>query len=483
MQRSRVVVIAGVIAAASIIIFCLPRANDSRQPTTARGELFDAAGRQLTRSGLQYQAALNLGELRKLPPARSAQFLSEVSYRFDLAQERLALVDHIRSVERQLPVRVSAEALQSHQQWLQESEWGAHHPALLRFLPITSRSYPYWRASAPLVGTVDPYGHGIEGMEWQLNEELAKGSPIQLSVDIQLQSRVALLLEQVHEHQPLQHINAVVIDLQARRLASLISLPNAADAVKTERNAHLRMRAATDVFQAGPMLEPLLLHGILNAHSDQGARLSRAFVEDNVATGIALAKEFRDYEQAVEHLQSVGLLRTPAVDLPGAVPALVRRDGSEQERLHDLGTGAAIAPSLLQYSGALATVLTGETSAPFKLVLEQSASAHNLKNLAFSSNVTHALREALIKRARVQSGNPQADFGGLWASYKDQGSSSHAQRSVIALFAPAHSPKFLVTIVLEGSRALASSELLALGERVLRPVLETPIEVAALSTQ
>jgi hypothetical protein len=208
--------------------------------------------------------------------------------------------------------------------------------------------------------------------------------------------------------------------------------------------------------------------------------LSQAFVHAKTATGIALAKEFSGYDQALAHLENVGLLQRPAVDLPGAIAALVRREGSEQELTHDLGTGAGVAPSLLQYSAALATILTGEPPVPLRLVLEPNIAAPESTALAFPLNVTYALREALIERARVQSGNAQADFGGLWASYQDHGVARTTKRSVIALFAPAHSPVFLVTLSLEGSSPLPSTELLALGERVLRPILDTPIEIAAL---
>jgi hypothetical protein len=78
------------------------------------------------------------------------------------------------------------------------------------------------------------------------------------------------------------------------------------------------------------------------------------------------------------------------------------------------------------------------------------------------------MRDALVRRARLRAGDARADFGGLWAAYRDRvDSGSGVGRAALALFTPAESPQFLVTVIFEGEPLLADPEVLELGRKVL----------------
>ena len=450
------------LAAAAGSILLLDRSDRSVSTTMAsRGALVDITGRALTENRESWQAALNVATLRRLDAAAQRTFLDALSAKLGLPADRIPRLDDRRYVqELHLPVRMAAEQRDEVQRWLAASEWSAHRPALLRFIAVPERVYPLHDASAALVGMVDSTGFGIEGLERALDRRLSAGESVRLTVDIDLQARISTLLEEVRSQRGMTGASAVVMDLENGLVATIASVPGFDPADLAQRvGRNVQLHAVTQAFQAGPMLEPFLMHGVFVRRPESDAAL--ASCPDLVA-------QFAGHADVLDHLQRVGLLGAPDVDFPGSISTLVRRTGTEAELLRDLGNGAGIAPSLLQYSAALASLIEGVPTRPVRLVADSNEAIAPADGAAVASGASRLLRAALVERARLRSGDAAADFGGLWAAYRDRVDSGvGVGRAALALFTPADSPNYLVTVTLEGEPLLSEQEVLALGRRVL----------------
>jgi hypothetical protein len=436
-----------------------------------RGSLIDVAGRTLTENQVVWQAALNAASLRKLDAAAGRRFLDALFTQLGLPADRIPNLEDRKSIhEFHLPARLGAGRRDEMRRWLAASEWGSHRPALLRFIAVPRRVYPLHAATAALVGMVDSDGYGIEGLEHALDRRLSAGESVRLTVDIALQAPTSAWLEEtLRSRRGMTAASAVIMDLETGEIAAIVSVPGYDPARLAERTGpNVHLRAITQAFQAGPMLVPFLMHGAFTRELAQGATLPAPLERSTSATGEDLVAQFSGHAQVLSHLTRVGLLRAADIDFPGAMPTLVRRGGTEQELLRDLGNGAGIAPSLLQYSATLASLVSGVPARPLRLVAGGDHSIARAEEDSVSSRASRLMRDALVRRARLRAGDASADFGGLWAAYRDRvDSGSGVGRAALALFTPAESPQFLVTVILEGEPLLADPEVLELGRKVL----------------
>jgi hypothetical protein len=468
--RRPAVICAAILGAAGGFCWLVGRpVQDARVPSPPRGLLHDVEGRVLTENRALWQPALNVVALRTLGPAAARRFLEALPAKLVVAAERIPNLDDRKSVrELHLPARVSGGQRDSIRQWLAASEWSSY-PALLRFVAVSERVYPQHEETAALVGMVDSAGEGIEGMEHALDRRLRSGESLRLTVAVDLQKPLGAMLEKFRVGSEMARANAVVMDLDSGQVRAIVSMPGYDPTVSAQRTGrNVQLRAITQAFQAGPMLEPFLLHCALIRGQTRDAAHTPPLGRLGLATGTDLITQFSGHAEILEHLSGVGLLRAPDVDFPGAIPAIVRRNGAEAELLRDIGNGAGIAPSLLQYSASLASLIAGVGTRPVRLVVDSDATIAPEDAAADVSRASRLLREVLVQRARLRSGDASADFGGLWAAYRDRVDGGvGVGRAGLALFTPADSPNYLVTVTLEGEPLLAEQEVLDLGRRML----------------
>lgn len=450
----------------------------SRDAVT-RGELFDYSGKPLTGMETRWRAALNLDAIRRLDTVHAARFAADIAQQFGMGPELAQrIADRPKLREIQLPGHFSEQQVQTVQAWLQHSEWQGT-PRLIRFLRKPMRTYPESAALAPVVGIVDVDGTGIEGLELQLNARLRTGAPVRISVEIDKQRSIANRLSEAIRNHGLVEANAVALELATGRLAAIVSLPSYDPADLPNRfGPRLRLKPVTDLFQPGPMLQPFLLYGVLSAESPEQTDLKRAFTAGHRNVGLAMAQAL-GYQRAMTALEHSGLLQPVDIDFPGAARALVRSRGTPDVLLRDIGNGAGVAPSLLTYSTSLATALTG-TTRPTRLTKTFSQSEDD--SVAAGSDAPSqlnaaahvlALRTEMIKHARLRSGDPHADFGGMWASYRERAEDGPGtRRAAVALFAPAEEPRYLVAVTIRpGSGDLSADAVLEIGIDALRALL------------
>jgi hypothetical protein len=446
-----------------------------------RGQLLDYNGTPLSASEVRWQPAVNLLVLRGYPIDSGRRFVHALARELDFDGERLADMngpDWRALKERHVPARITESRVHELQAWLGGSEW-RDTPDILRFIKMPGRFYPQREVASNLVGFVNRDGHGQEGMEAALNGSLSDGSDSRLSIDIDVQRRLAASLQRAIDEHRFLEANAVVIELDSQRVVAMVSLPGFDPAIVAQHaGPHVRLRPVTDAFQAGPMLQPFLLNELLSSATPESPTLRESFVRGESAVGTRMVNAL-GYEVSRSGLESAELLRKLDIDFPGAIRTLERRTGTAAELLRDLGNGSGIAPPLLRYSISLAGMIHGRPLLPTRiLIAAQTPPSPALSNEGASR--AQALRAAMVERARLLAGDPRADFGGMWASYDDRVETGEpVRRAAIALFTPAAQPKYLVTANFVTSATVRNQALLEIGRGALRDISERTTLAAA----
>jgi hypothetical protein len=448
-----------------------PPPQRAASPVEARGRLLDWSGRPLTASEDRWQPVLDLDALRRNDRPAQLELLAELAKRLGLAPERLlAIAADAGGAARELPVRLRAYEKERVAAWVERARPAEERP-VVRFIRKPIRTYPEGAALAPVVGITNIDGDGIEGLELQHDAVLRRGGDVRVSIEAQKQRRVAdALAEAMAEHE-LAEAEAVVVELATQRVAAMVSLPAYDPADWAHRfGPNLRLKPVTDVFQPGPLLQPFLLHGVFAAEMPERESLESAFVEARADAGVAMARAL-GRGGVVMALKDGGLAVPMRVDFPGGVSALLNRGATSDALLREFGNGQAVAMSLLEYATSLAGILTGTPPAAVTLAADgelAGAAGRAAANVARG----RALQGALVKRARIAGHDLLADFGGVWASYRERVKDGDgARRGVVALFAPAREPRYLVVVKTRPRGAdVTADELCAVGKTVIAVV-------------
>jgi hypothetical protein len=469
---------ASLVLAAGVVLFVErpKKAPVARPAPVERGAILDFDGVPLTGSMTVWDAAIDFRAVRKLPADAVARLFEELPRRLGLDIDLASAIAVRPDVDDwRLPIELSEQQMRDAVSWHRASEWRAI-PHLVRFAPRAKRTYPAGRATSQVVGFAGRDGKGLEGLELQFDRALTRGFSVRISLESKVQSAIVELLEPAMRAQGLREVNVVTLDLRSGRVRSIVSLPAFDPADSRSRvGEHVRLRAVTDIFQTGPLLQPFLLSALLRERlTAQEPRLTQAFIAGNDEAGVNMV-EALGRRTSLYRLEDAGLLGRQAVEFPGTVSAIVRTEGCPDELTRDLGHGAGVATPLIQYASALLGELGGTRPRPLKLGYALADSDTLWPPFDEPRDPTAAaLVERLVARARRQSGNPNANIGGLWATYEDRAAEGKGPaRAALALFAPADAPTQLVVMTLRvGEREFSEDALLDIGEKVLDVVMK-----------
>lgn len=464
--------IASIVLGAALFFLYRPAPEPLPQARPARGQLVDFHGVPLTASDVRWRPAVNMEVLQGYTPASIARFVGALAGELGIDPNRLSGFTQptLRPVlERQVSVQVSESRMSELRVWLAASEW-RDTPQLIRYIEVPGRLYPHREVAANLIGFVGFDGDGQEGMELALDRSLDEGHDARLSIDIDLQRQLASTMQKAIEQHQLREANAVVMELGSHRIASVVSLPSFDPAINSQRSGgQVRLKPVTDVFQAGPLLEPFYLGALLDSAPEDTPMLRARFIKGESGVGLRMVTAL-GYERARAGLESYGLLSRIDADFPGVVGTLERKGGSDSEMLRDLGNGAAIAPSLLRYATSFAALIDGQAPHSVRVLMASAAPPEQLSNPYYATQA-QSLRAAMVERARWLSENRRADFGGMWVNFSDrveQGETT--RRAAVVMFAPAAAPKFLVTMMFVTPASIAERDLLEVGREALSSV-------------
>jgi hypothetical protein len=484
-----VLVVASAAGAALLLRTAAPTPPPA-SPVEGRGRLLDYSGTPLTSVAMRWQAFLDLRGVHALGPSLAAQFATELASQLRVDEERMReLALRGSGSERRIAGYMEDLAVERVSQWLDASQW-RRNPRLVRFVRQPIRTYPESAWMAPVVGITNVDGDGIEGLELQLDKVLRDGADVRISVEIDKQRAITYrLAEAVHGYE-LDEVGAVAIELRSGRVAAMVSLPSYdPDDLPNRHGANMRLKPVTDVFQPGPLLQPFLLYGVLSADLPERDALSRKFVAGQEEAGIEMARVL-GRGGIMLALKRSRLIEPMEVDFPGRANALVRRDATTDALLQEFGNGEAVAMSLLRYSTSLAGILTGYSPTPTTLAdlvkrapTESAAIEGTPAIWTDETDLAADMRGELIKRARISSGDLLADFGGAWAVYRERAKEGDGvRRGVLALFAPAADPRYLLVLNARSSNEeLTADALLRIGTDTMSTISPTTAAPRPLS--
>ncbi len=376
------------------------------------------------------------------------------------------------------------------------------------------RSYPHGAEAAHLVGQVDRDGHGIAGMEKSMNDRLAAGRDVHLSIDLGVQAIVRQSLAYQIERFEGVGGAGLVMDMQNGEIISLVSLPDYdPNHFANASEDALFNRATKGVFEMGSIFKvlntaialetdtaslgssydvskPLYISGfpISDYHPyDRSLNLSEVLV---YSSNIGSAKVAEDIGPVLQrsYMEKLGLLARPSLELPEtSQPLYPKKWGRLSTITISYGYGLSVSP--VHAAGAIAAAAgNGEFIAPTLLLRDPDAVIERVR--IFSPDTTKKVRSMMRLVVSHKDGTANyADAPGYLVGAKT-GSAEKLKKgarvynkkanltSVIAAF-PIHNPRYLVFVMVDEPKPQKFSYGYATAGWVAAPVIAEIVKKAA----
>ena len=397
----------------------------------------------------------------------------------------------------------------------------ARHAAIMRLgLPgvnITAtslRSYPHAAEAAHLVGQVDRDGQGIAGIEKSLNEILASGEDVHLSIDLGVQA----IVRQSIAHQ-IERFEAVggaglVMDMKNGEIISLVSLPDYDPNQYARASDDARFNRATKgVFEMGSIFK--VLNTAIALESDMASLGSSYDVSKPMYVSGFPIRDYRPRNRALNlsevlvyssnigsakiaeaigpvlqrsYMEKLGLLNRPSLELPEtSQPLIPRKWGRLTTITVSYGYGLSVSP--VHAAGAMAAAAgNGEFIAP--TLLRRAPDDVFERTRIFSSETTRKVRSMMRLVVSHKDGTANfADAPGYLVGAKtgsaeklkkgERGYNKKANlTSVVAAF-PIHDPRYLVFVMVDEPKPQKFSHGYATAGWVAAPVIAEIVKKAA----
>jgi hypothetical protein len=226
---------------------------------------------------------------------------------------------------------------------------------------VPVREYEYGDTGVMPIGLVGVNGRGLSGVEYTFDKELRAnheldGATVQLALDIKTQARVERQLADFAGSADATGVSAIVLDPMSGEVHAAAQWPaSRRDDVRSRGATDADPRMAVDVFEAGPLIAPLLLS------RDGGAAESVLVGSAPKEAGERLARR-RGIDWTTATLRQFGLGAKPHSGLSAETAGWIanemdRRAARFAERL---GRGETTAASLLQTAAAFALLVNGQ---------------------------------------------------------------------------------------------------------------------------
>ncbi|MDA1089699.1 MAG: penicillin-binding protein 2 [Proteobacteria bacterium] len=364
------------------------------------------------------------------------------------------------------------------------------------------RVYPHGRLAAHALGLTDVDGRGIAGLEQNFDHDLRAGSPIQVSLDIRIQSMmhqelVAALTE-------FQAIGAagVVLDVNSGELLSLVSLPDfdpnepSSGGVEAAFNRVSKgvyeMGSTFKLFTAAMALDSGTVDLNSGYDASQPIKISRFTIRDFHAknrwlsvpeiivysSNIGAAKMALDVGTKTQrdYLDRFGLLRAATLELPEIGKPLMPKPWREINTMTvSYGHGIAVSP-LQMASGVAALVNGGRYVSP--TVLKRDAANSPQGKRVLSEETSEQMRGLMRLVVNNGTGGKAAAkgyaVGGKTGTADKQAARGYRKNATISSFVgafPMNAPRYIVLVVVDEPKGNARTFNFATGGWVAAPAV------------
>ncbi len=364
--------------------------------------------------------------------------------------------------------------------------------------PAEARQYPHGSLAAPLLGftgAVQPDGrHGLEGLEYTLDERLRTGDSVTLTIDPTLQAAAeAHLSESVLETEA-ENGAAVIIEVGSGRVLAAASFPNfdANDWRRAEREA-MQNRAFLQHYEPGSVIKPFVVAALLESgriqpeeiidtpmHLRVGSKTFRDVVSHDPRLSVADVLRYssnsgtinlaRRFESAELHawLAAFGFGQSlPLRSTFTRSGQLNPWQGWVAQDHATIAIGHSVATTALQMAAAYTIIANDGLYVPPRLVEDEAVPApHRVLSPEVAMTVRHMMQytvEASSLRQNAISGVTMAGKTGTGDVF-DVELNSYVPGDYTVSFAgmlPAERPEVVMVVYVQKPRTLTSSTLVA----------------------
>ncbi len=355
----------------------------------------------------------------------------------------------------------------------------------LNFRPEMRRAYPMGELAGSVLGQVDLDGKGIAGAERAFNAELKAGKPVQLTLDIEVQTALEAELAAAATGYDMHGAAAILMDTHTGEVLGMASWPaydpNRPSDYPADHPARVN-RAIGAVYELGSVFKPLTVAAALEAgvvrpdtrfNISQPIKLGRFEVTDthrfaetanvtdiivhssNIGT-VHVVRELGIPRQS-EFLRKAGLLDKAAIELPGS-EAPIKPDQLSDVTAATISYGHGISVTPMAFLGAFAALGNGGEMMPPTLRLDpkRKAAPVTLMSAVTAETVTRMMRESVIRGSGETAdveGYRVAGKTGTGEKPLNGGYDKNANISSFAAVFPEDGPQYALIVTLDDPKA------------------------------
>jgi cell division protein FtsI (penicillin-binding protein 3) len=351
----------------------------------------------------------------------------------------------------------------------------------LEFDPAEKRYYPRGTAAVQVLGSTDPDGNGVAGLERGLDGVLKaaqSGAAIALSLDMRVQFALSHAIEEARQIFGAKAGGGIVLDVRSGEILAMASLPDSESDPSALRGVDPRRnRMAQDDYELGSVFK---IFSFALAIEDHTIRLDEQFpVGDGFRVGgftihdaehmpamlaardiLALSSNPGTAQIALrsgparQHafLSRIGLLAPLHSELPEArMPLVPRHWGEVETATVSYGHGISVTP-LAFAAAAAAMVNGGRRITPTFLKHPADGRGEQLVSPSTSATIRKLLRYVVTNGSGRRAEVPGYDVGGKTGSAEKVVGRSYLDHHLITSFCgifPIDNPRYLVFVMLD----------------------------------
>lgn len=349
----------------------------------------------------------------------------------------------------------------------------------LEFEPAVKRYYPEGLAAIQVIGSTDPDGHGVDGLELGLDPKLQDEQPgtgVTLSLDMRVQYALASEVEQARETFQARAAGGIVMNVDTGEILAMASLPDAPGEEPANADPR-RNRMAQDVYELGSVFKIFTFTMAMEEHTTRldevipigsGFHIGRYTIHDaehmpavltardvlaqssNVGTAQIALRSGPERQRAF--LARLGLLNRVRTELPETAAPLVPRNWGQVETA-TIGFGHGISVAPLSFATAAAEIVNGgRRIVPTFLKSDRDARGEQIISPKTSATMRELLRYVVTNGTGKKADVPGYDVGGKTGSAEKvvgRGYVAHKLRTSFCAVFPIDNPRYLVFVMLD----------------------------------
>ena len=349
----------------------------------------------------------------------------------------------------------------------------------LEFDPAEKRYYPQGFAAVQVLGSTDPDGNGVAGLELGLDHTLkASATGVSLSLDMRVQYALAHEIEEARKEFGARAGGGIVLNVNTGEILAMASLPDSeSDPSALKGVDPRRNRMAADDYELGSVFKIFSFALAMEDHTTRldevipigsGFKIGRYTIHDAEHMPAMLAA--RDVlaqssnagtaqialrsgpERQRQFLARLGLLSAVRSELPERQSPLYPRNwGQVETATIGFGHGISVTP-LAFVTGAATIVNGGRRIVPTFLKHPGDARGEQLIKPETSATMRALLRYVVTNGTGRKADVPGYDVGGKTGSAEKNNGHVYVAHKLITSFCgvfPIDDPRYLVFVMLD----------------------------------